>query len=272
MKEFQSQKIKSALRDLLKKNKITYEDVAEKLECSVPTVKRILGPEELTLSRLLELCDLLSINLGDLQTLIGEEKSEEEKFTPAQENFLVKNSSYFAYLMKLFDSKTPKQIAETYGLNQRSNDKYLIGLEKNELIKVTGAGKVKPAFKGMPSLGQGALAKAYFKSFIQVGAEFFIRFIHESLSGISSDKKDGKKDPANFSIWGTKMSRETYMQWTEDQNKLFQELQRRAAYEEKTRKPEEMMTAVIISAFTLVKNDYHGLESLDNVFGKIENL
>jgi hypothetical protein len=51
VKEFKSQKIKAVIKDLLKKKNITYEDLAEQLECSVPTIKRILGPEELTLNR-----------------------------------------------------------------------------------------------------------------------------------------------------------------------------------------------------------------------------
>ena len=270
MKQFQSQEIKTVIKALLKKKNLSYEDVAEKLECSVPTVKRILGPEELSLNRLLELCEILSIDLGELQTLLGEGEKKVEKYTLEQENFLARNRSHFAYLMKLFDDKTPKQIAEEYKLTARSTDKYLIALEKNELIRVTGGGKVKPAFKSSPILGRGVLAKVYFEAFIQSGATFFTRFIHESL--LPRDKDEKPKTSGKFVLNGVRMTKATYDLWAQEQDRAFQELMKRASFEEKTKDADELMTAVIMNAHALVENDYAGLKPLDTAVGTIENL
>ncbi len=154
MKEFKSQKIKSVLKGLLKKKGITYEELAQQMECSVPTVTRILGTEELSLNRLLELCEIVEIDLAELAVLTQENGEKEEKFTPEQEKFLAKNKNYLGYLLKLFSGETPKQIAEKNSLTQRSTDKYLIQLEKQELIHVTGKQKVKPAFKRFPTFGK----------------------------------------------------------------------------------------------------------------------
>lgn len=270
MKQFQSQQIKSVLKTLLKKKGLSYEDVADKLECSVPTVKRILGPEEMSLNRLLELCEMVSIDLGELQQMLGEGDAKDEKFTPAQEVFLVKNPSHFAYLMKLFDDKSPKQIADEYGLTARSTDKYLIALEKQELIKVTGGGKVKPAFRVMPYLGKGILAKNYFQRFIESGAEFFIQFIHQSL--LSQEPGVESKTSGKFGMQAMGMTRETYKQWQLEQEKALQVLMKRASFEEKTKDASELMTAVVIDAYALVENDDPGLKNIDSSFGKIENL
>jgi transcriptional regulator with XRE-family HTH domain len=270
MNQFQSPQIKSVIKSLLKKKALSYEDVAEKLECSVPTVKRILGAEELSLNRLLQLCDILSIDLGELQTLLGEGEKQEEKFTPEQEIFLAKNRAHFAYLMKLFDGKTPKQIAEEFKLTARSIDKYLIALEKNELIKVTSGGKVKPAFKAVPTFGRGILAKVYFEDFIQSGANFFTRFIHESL--LSRDKDEKPKSSGKFVLNGMRMTQATYDLWTLEQDKSFHELSKRASFEEKTKDAGELMTAVVMTAHALVENDYAGLKPLDTAVGVIENL
>ncbi|MGZ3747775.1 MAG: hypothetical protein ACXWRE_10405 [Pseudobdellovibrionaceae bacterium] len=46
---------------------------------------------------------------------------------------MAKNKSIFAYLMNLLGD-TPKQIAESYNLTQRSTDKYIMVLEKQGVI------------------------------------------------------------------------------------------------------------------------------------------
>ncbi|WP_413288042.1 helix-turn-helix domain-containing protein [Bdellovibrio sp. HCB337] len=271
MQEFKSQKIKAVIKDLLKKKDITYEDLAEQMECSVPTIKRILGPEELTLNRLLQLCEIVNIDLAELEALSGEEEARDEKFTEQQEAFLAKNQSYFAYLMKLFGGETPKQIAEKYGLTQRSTDKYLIGLEKQGLIRVTGKQKVKPAFSGMPSLGNGVLAKVHYESFIKNAGQFFVDVVTEGFRTGFKDK-EGEKTRSVFRVHASKISRASFEAWAEEQEKAMRQLEKLASFEEKTKDPSELMTTVIIQANTLVKNDYKGLELLESTMGTVTNL
>lgn len=99
-----------------------------------------------------------------------------------------KNPHYLAYFLALYQS-TPDEIAEKNKLTSRATDKYLLHLEKQELIKVTGKLKVKPVYENIPSFGQGVLAKAYFKNFIQSGADFFISHISKSLNLFNSNEK-----------------------------------------------------------------------------------
>lgn len=267
--EFKSQKIKSVLKELLKKKKITYESLAEQLECSIPTVKRILGPEELSLQRLLQLCEIVEIDLGELEVLIRQGERNDEEFTLAQQEFLAKNPSYFAYLMKLFGGDSPQQIAEKYKLSARSTDKYLIGLEKQSLIRVTGQQKVKPAFKNFPSFGAGVLAKAYYKSFIQNSALFFVDRLAELLSqpAINPEKNEGY-----FSTASAKITQDSYDAWTKEVGRLYQQFEKTASLEEKSRDPAELVTVVILRAGTSVPHDYAGLKTLEKTMGEIVNL
>jgi transcriptional regulator with XRE-family HTH domain len=271
MKEFKSQRIKAALKNLLKKKGLTYDDLAEQLECSVPTVKRILGPEELTLNRLLQLCEIVDIDLAELETLIADKGPREERFTPAQEDFLAKNRGHFAYLMRLFDGDTPKKIAEKHGLTPRSSDKYLIALEKHKLIHVTGKQKVKPAFKSIPHFGSGPLAKAYSESFIKNGMTFFVNRINEAL--YSSVRKDGDQDKGtNFGIQVVRLSRASYEVWCEQQSHAMSTLEKLGGFEEKTKDPSELMTAVILDGRTQVPHDYAGLQIFEKTMGDITNI
>lgn len=268
MNEFKSQKIKSCIKDLLKKKSLTYEDLAEELECSVPTIKRILGPEELTLNRLLELCDILNIDLAELEMMTQENNEKDERFTEEQDAFLAKNRNYYAYLIKLFDGKSPKEIQEQYNLTQKSTDKYLIGLEKQELIRVTGKQRVKPNFKREPVLGNGPLAKAFFGSLISKASNFFISIVQE---GLRTPKNERSKSPGRFSTMTTKCTKESYENLIKEQDKLLRDFQKISSLEEKTKPGEDLKSCVIVSAHAYVAHDHLELKAFDNAFGDITN-
>lgn len=270
MQDFKAQKIKKVLKDLLKKKKITYESLAEQLHCSIPTVKRVLGSEELTLNRLLQICEVLDIDFSDLEALTKEVKDEIETFTREQEEFLSKNKPHFAYLMKLFDGKSPKQIAEAHHLTQRSTDKYLIGLEKHGLIRVTGKQKVKPVFKTVPALRKGPLAKMYSDALVKNASTFFSEVIREGVH--SSATSESTPASNNFGIYSFKMTKSSYAFWLDEQIKALKNLENLSRFEEKTHDSQELMTAVVLSANALVENDHRALALIDNTFGDVPNL
>ena len=130
MESFRIGEIKEVLKTLLKKKKQTYADLAIHLDCSEPTVKRILGNEELTLTRLLQICDFLNVSLGEIEGMIQKGGREEFHLSEKQQMFLVQNKNYFAYLMEIYQGLSTEQIAEKYKLTAKSTQKYLINLEK----------------------------------------------------------------------------------------------------------------------------------------------
>ncbi|MBX3041251.1 MAG: helix-turn-helix transcriptional regulator [Bdellovibrionaceae bacterium] len=271
MQDFKAQQLKSVIKDLLKKRGLTYEMLAEQLDCSVPTVKRILGQEEMTLTRLLQLCEILEIDLADLQNLAKDQNVKDERFTEEQEAFLSKNKTYFAYLMKLFSGESPKQIAEAWGLNQRSTDKYLIGLERHGLIRVTGKQKVKPAFKQVPYLGKGPVGKMYFESLIKNSALFMTEIIREAFVTKVGDSAESKKS-SKFGTMAFKLSEASYQAWVEETEKSRAHIMKISEFEEKTKAPEELMTVVEVEGRARVANDHPLLKILDESFGPITNL
>lgn len=269
MKDFESQKIKSVIKHLLRQKNITYETVADTMECSVPTVTRFLGAEELSLSRLLKLCDIVGIDLADLQRMMKTEEPKEERFTAEQEQFLVKNKNFLAYLIRLYAEETPKQIAEKNKLTQRSTDKYLLGLERQELIKVSAKQKVKPAFKSLPSFGRGPLGKAYYEAFIRNAGLFFINRIAE---GFLTKTHDRATENSSISVRTLKVTETSYLQWIKERQNADRAFESLAAFEENTMNDADLMTAVIFDGRTLVPSDYVGLQFLNNTFGAIPNL
>lgn len=266
MKELKSQEIKNVIKNLLKKNDVTYDEVATHLGCSLPTVNRILGPEEISLNRILELCELLNISFAELAALTKIPAQNEEKFTASQENFLVKHDNIFAYFLKLVSGDTPKKIAEDFNLSQRSTDKYLIALEKHELIKVTGKNKVRPVFKELPRLGNGPLGKSFYDKIINGSGKFFVEHIKKSMQ----NKEAGVS--AMVTVNGSKMTTQTYAKFTEEAEVLFSRYRDLSDMEEKIKNPKDLKTVVINFGHTIVDNDDPALKTLDNIFGEIKNL
>lgn len=266
MKEVNSQKIKNVIKELLKEKGLTYDDVAAQLGCSLPTVNRILGSEEISLNRILELCDLLDVTFSDLASMTKEQNLKEDRFTEAQENFLSKNNHLFAYFLKLISGESPKDIAASNNLTQKSTDKYLIALEKQELIKVSGKNKIRPVFKGMPKLGKGALGRAYYEKIISGSGRFFIDHIRKNLQ-----KTEGASN-AQFTVNGSKMTSQTYYKLIEEMEVLFSRYRDISDMEEKIKNPKDLKTVVINYGHTILENDDPTLSLLDNLFGEIKNI
>lgn len=267
MKEAKSQEIKNVIKSLLKKNGTTYEDVAEHLGCSLPTVNRILGPEEISLNRILELCELLNVSFSELGAMTKDHFHIEEAFSDVQEQFLAKNDHIFAYFIKLMSGDSPKKIAENFGLNQSSTDKYLLVLEKYELIKVSGKNKVRPVFKNMPNLGKGPLGRVYFDKIINGVGRFFIDNIRKNLG--SKNENNGS---AKVVVNSSKMTVQTYNKFVYEIDNLFARYRDISDMEEKVKSSKDLKTVVINYGHTITDNDDHGLEKLDNIFGEIKNI
>ncbi|MNL22305.1 hypothetical protein D3C87_1436480 [compost metagenome] len=171
--------------------------------------------------------------------------------------------------MQLLSGETPKQIADKYKLTDRTTDKYLIGLEKQELIRVTGKQRVKPVFQSVPNIGFGILARTYFESLINSSARYFVNVIS---AGLNSHKDSETRDTAKFSFAGFSCTKESYMAFTAERNRALQNFEKLCTFEEKTKDPSQLMVAVILEANSLVKKDNNSVGIIENAMGEITNI
>jgi predicted transcriptional regulator len=271
MKVFKVDEIKNIIKELLKKNKSTYADLAEHLECSEPTVKRILGSEEMTLTRLLQICDFLKMSLSDIEALMKQDTQEKAELSEKQQNFLVQYKNHFAYLLELYQPLTPQQIAEKYKLTAKSTQKYLIHLEKFDLIKVSKNNKVRPFYAKLPPLGNGPLGMANYRALVQNTAGFFVDFIGEQIIQNPHSEKS-KKSGAGFAVQSMKVDIDTFNLYVKEFEAKLQELERVARFEEKTKDPKNLKEGLIVLGHAAVEPGYKGLEILQKTFGEITNL
>lgn len=221
--------LKDGLKALMKKRGRTYSELSEHLGVSLPTVKRILGPEELALSRLLEICEWLDVSLSDLETFADiESRKAADFFTPEQEEFLTANPGYLSYFAHLHSGEAPERIAKDYSLTAKSTELYLLRLEKIGLLRRDAKGRVRLVHRGFPNMiRDGQLVRSQYRQLIEKFSGFFTRRLSRAMTG------GEEKGPTWMTMFSGRVSKKTARDWQEKYRELQQELDRQANLEEK---------------------------------------
>lgn len=124
------------LKKILKAQGIRYCDLAELMQVSEPTIKRLFQEEDCKLSRLIELCDILGINLNDLVELASKTPSEPSQLPLETELALAADPSLTSFFMLLISELSTEAIAHESQLSEADVYLYLRELEKLELIRL----------------------------------------------------------------------------------------------------------------------------------------
>jgi hypothetical protein len=257
-------KMKTALKQLLKKREHTYSDVAKVWGCSLPTVKRQLGNEELPLSRLLSLLEWLDLSLGDLEKMATADSLMRPGFTARQTEFLAKNMREYVFLMKLYDDLTPQQIAKKFKLTSAAIDKILIQLEKYDLIRVGAAGKIKPFYPRMPNI-DGALALATIRRQIDCMGQYSKTRIEETIS----QRQRGlnlNRPPGQYSWSIADVSEKTYRDFLKRIQPVLEDLEKQSKFESNLLKSTDLKKAVISFGAQLEEQDSPHLNIVTEIF------
>lgn len=261
--------LKDAIKSVLKQQKKTYDDLAEELEISVPTVKRILTKEELSLSRLLQICSYLKVTLTELEKIANHNKSNTKNiFTEKQEEFLSKNTNYLTFLLMMYSGSTIEEIQKKTKINEKSLKLYLLRLEKLDLITYH-KGKYEVPNEVFPHLiPYGKIHEANFNNIIESGAQFFKRYNRQRVL-----VKDFEGDRGStMGLVMLTLSRKSYLEWFEKIKKLYQEIQDISVVEEKMPKLKDKKTVVILSCHGIIDSEDPEIEFLQNSFGVVKDI
>lgn len=140
-----------ALKELLRERAVTYAELADRLGCSLPTVKRALNKPSLPFSRLLQFCEIAGLPFEDVHRAAKRRRPKHYVFDNRQDRLFAEREELLAYLFELAEGETtPLDIAQRHDLDALSTELYLTHLESLDLI-VRGAGdevtlRVRPPF------------------------------------------------------------------------------------------------------------------------------
>ena len=119
MSDYINKQIAEQIKYKAKSSGLTQAAIANRLDVSLPTVKRWYAGKNLTIPSLKKLSDLLGFSLSELFSAIDSEKNQFQ-YTLSQENYLAKHPESLAFFDLLLRGKTIKQIQSQFKLKDRS--------------------------------------------------------------------------------------------------------------------------------------------------------
>lgn len=142
----QSRYLREAIKFIMNQKGLRYADLAKQLELSLPTIKRMMTRESLSIERLVRISACLGTEFYDLMALAKSLQEDSlEHLTLEQEAFLVRSPHACRFLIEIMNFQTPSQIAKKFGLSRQSVSLYLNDLQKVGLIFVKDGELVKVA-------------------------------------------------------------------------------------------------------------------------------
>lgn len=130
------QRIKFTIKGLLKKQGANYEKLADELGVSLPTVRRLLTSDSLSVERLSKICDFLKITFPELIQLSFREQKETEPLSEELEEFFIKHPDMYTLLRYLGRGIEVSDISKQFNLSPKKVQDYLRKLESLKLIQV----------------------------------------------------------------------------------------------------------------------------------------
>lgn len=133
----QTTELLKTLKKCLKAKGLTYKDVAEALDLSEASIRRIFSKQTFTLARLEEICRFLDMSVYDLARIarIGNENNVTQ-LTLDQERGLAEDPIALTYFYLMLTGRTPDKIASEFGLDPRQQTTLLVRLSRLKLVEL----------------------------------------------------------------------------------------------------------------------------------------
>lgn len=132
----QIKQVTDTLKLLLKQNKMTYRDVAQRLVMSEANVKRLFASRSFSLQRLEDICQLLQLSLSDLFSMVEKSQEQLTELTLEQEQELIDNPKLLLVAVCVRDAWSFDDIIEHYDIDQFECIRLMAKLDKIKLIQL----------------------------------------------------------------------------------------------------------------------------------------
>lgn len=133
----QTKDLLRALKKCIRAKGLTYRDIADALELSEASVKRIFSEGTFTVSRLEEVCRFLDMSIYDLARLTRLGANDEAaQLTIEQEQGLADDPLALTYFYLLLTGRTPEKIASEFGLDDQQQTTMLVRLSRLKLVEL----------------------------------------------------------------------------------------------------------------------------------------
>ncbi len=139
----QAKNVLQVVKGLLKQHKINYAQVAEHLQLSESSVKRSFSQGQISLNRLIKVCELMDLDFVDLLQVIQSQSDDIIQLTFEQEEVIVSDVKFLLVAVCVLNHWSFTEIIETYDFNEAELVSMLLQLENNELLSLLPDNKIK---------------------------------------------------------------------------------------------------------------------------------
>ncbi|CAN5347185.1 helix-turn-helix transcriptional regulator [soil metagenome] len=139
----ETQHLLAALKRELRIRRITYRDVAEALELSEPSVKRLFSTGRFTLERLAQVAALLDLSLAELIAGAADARLRLHEMTVEQESTLVSDAKLLLIAVCVLNHWTAGDIVQRYRISEPECVQRLVRLDRMRLIDLLPGNRVR---------------------------------------------------------------------------------------------------------------------------------
>jgi len=163
----QTRPLIDTLKQELRKQRITYKQVAEALELSETSVKRLFSEESFSVKRLEKVCELLHLGFSDLVHLMEHKIELTTELTLAQEQELVSDLRLLLVALLVLNKLQFTDIIATYDIAETDGIRLLARLDRMKLIELLPGNRVKLMVSSNFAWIPGGPIQRFFESRVQ---------------------------------------------------------------------------------------------------------
>ena len=163
----QSAALIDTLKQALKTNRLTYAEVARRLDMSEANIKRMFASKRFSLERLEDVCRLMQMELTDLFQLYEESRQRISQLTVEQEQELVRDTKLLLVAVSVRNHLSFAEIVTNYQIKETECIRALAKLDKLKIIDLLPSNRIKLRIdEGFRWLPNGPIER-YFEKQIQ---------------------------------------------------------------------------------------------------------
>lgn len=132
-----------ALKKALKQQGLRYRDLAQALEISEATVKRMFSEENFSLDRLSQICQVLGVSFTDLAAMMEAEEKRTDRLSEEQEQELVSDIKLLLMAFLAINGWQFNEIRSAYQYTEPETIRYLAKLDKLGIIELLPNNRIK---------------------------------------------------------------------------------------------------------------------------------
>lgn len=135
------------LKMILKKRKITYQELAETMNVSEITIKRLFSMGDPSLQKVIKICEILNIEFKTLIMSLESQNNKAQTFTLEQEKYFAEHMHFYYFYLQLKHNNA-EEIEAKFQLPQMEIYRRLRILEDLDLVEVFEGNKFKKKIDG----------------------------------------------------------------------------------------------------------------------------